>query len=508
MKNKRMVRIVIALLLVAGGVIIFVNAQDDETPDPSATDTVQSDYRIDGIVQVQTDDLTQSVTGAGVLEPARSVVLSFQTVAPVVEIVVSEGQQVTGGEVLARVDGSDFGESIDDALLQLALEELAFQNLLDPATAEDIAVAEAAVEAARLAMGTGVALTGAGSLAAEIDAINAELQSNLLWQSQLNRDSNPPNLDGAWIAVLRTEEGSAEREEALNDYYLFEAQAALTENNLEVLESQVAVAQDVATAEQQRPTTTGGSSSAQEQLVQAQLNLESLIGEPDDVDLSRAQIDLALAELDVAFVQVLAAQTELVAPFDGVVVAINMAPGEVPPTDAITLLDDSRFYITIPVDEIDVVQLQPGQPVNVTLPALPQASVTGEIADIAFNPQQINDVTTYDVSIELNASDEMLRAGLSASVEIITSNVMDATLVPSEFVLEIEQLGAEVVIVQAEDGSLEPRRVTIGMRAPGRVEIVDGVAAGETVVLLSQAEFQRLLRDLVQSGQLNPGGFR
>src|SRR5690606_6489267 len=135
---------------------------------------------------------------------------------------------------------------------------------------------------------------------------------------------------------------------------LYEAQLSVNESSIFNLESEVFVAQEVATAEQSRPTTRGGSSSAQQQLIQAQINLNNLLDDPDMVDFSVALIDLMLAELDVQYVEALLAETVVSAPFDGIVGEMNLTVGEIPPANAVRLIDTSSYELIVPVDEIDV----------------------------------------------------------------------------------------------------------------------------------------------------------
>jgi multidrug efflux pump subunit AcrA (membrane-fusion protein) len=498
-------------MLMIGGLLLVAFVALTSIPREALTPlTAQDDapaYQIEDRAQVEQGDLTQTVTAAGTLTHDRSVTLAFQSQTPVVEVLVTEGQRVAAGDVLARVAARDLDERVADAALRLDLEEVALASLIETARPEDVAVAQAAVEAAELALfGAGTALTGADSIAAEIDRLNAELQANQLWQQQLNRDNNPTNLDAAYIGVLRAPEGSDAYEQALEDYQLAEAQAIISENNFDSLESGVVVAWQVAAAEQARPTSYGGTASAQQQLVQAQIQLDNLIGDPDIVDLALAEIGVALARLDLAFVEDLADQAVLVAPFDGLVARVNLTPGEVPPPDAVVLTDDSSFELVVPVDEIDVTRLSAGQPVSIALDALPDAEVTGVIEHIAFTPTPRGDLTTYDVRIRLDQTAAPIRAGMTATADIVTVQASDTVLVPSRFVQENAQFGLSFVVVEDAAGELAVRRVTVGVRGPSQTEILDGIGAGETVVLLPQSELQRLLFGQMGAGR-EMGGF-
>ena len=109
----------------------------------------------------------------------------------------------------------------------------------------------------------------------------------------------------------------------------------------------------------------------------------------------------------------------VIAPFDGVVAELNaktgssINAGEI----AVTIADISnRTVITTDVTEIDVVKLKKGQPVTVTLDAIPDTELKGEILSIGQGYTENQGDIVYEVTILLTDKDAAMRWGMTAVV--------------------------------------------------------------------------------------------
>jgi multidrug resistance efflux pump len=85
------------------------------------------------------------------------VALAFELPGVVQEVLVSEGDSVQAGDVLARLDTNDLQIAVENARVALDLQVIAYNALTSPAREEDIAVAEAAVTAAQAAVNSAYA---------------------------------------------------------------------------------------------------------------------------------------------------------------------------------------------------------------------------------------------------------------------------------------------------------------------------------------------------------------
>jgi RND family efflux transporter MFP subunit len=155
---------------------------------------------------------------------------------------------------------------------------------------------------------------------------------------------------------------------------------------------------------------------------QVQVNYLKRVG-TDEVHLESAQAeaDRAQALLDSAHA-VLAAQSTLVAPFDGTIVSVDLSSGEtvVPGRVAITLGDLSRFRVeTQDLSERDVPRVQIGQNATVFIEALSQ-EFSGKVTDISRISSTVGGDVVFKVTIDLDKQPQGLLWGMSADVAIET----------------------------------------------------------------------------------------
>lgn len=219
----------------------------------------------------------------------------------------------------------------------------------------------------------------------------------------------------------------------------------------------------------------------------AQANLERITAAPTENDLAGAlaQVENATASLRQA--ELALERATLRAPFAGTVAEVNLKVGEVPggARPAIVLADLSSFYVDVTVDEIDVAQLEPGQSVGLTLDALPDLPLNGEVATISPLSSAQSAVTSYQVRIEIPATDRRVRSGMSATADIVVAEKADALIVPrravraerSQFFVD---LVADQTLCRADRATwplqpqLTPVAVSTGLSNEFAIEITAG----------------------------------
>ena len=130
------------------------------------------------------------------------------------------------------------------------------------------------------------------------------------------------------------------------------------------------------------------------------------------------QLPLLTARLDAAKAGV--AAFAVIAPFDGVVAELNaktggsINAGEI----AVTIADTSSWLVvTTDVTEIDVVKLKEGQPVTVTLDAIPDVKMQGKVLAIGQNYSQNQGDIVYKVTVVLTDDNPAMRWGMTAEVK-------------------------------------------------------------------------------------------
>ncbi len=196
------------------------------------------------------------------------------------------------------------------------------------------------------------------------------------------------------------------------------------------------------------------------------------------------------AEANVAVQQARLAQTQLIAPFAGIVAEVNGEIGEYatpsPPgvatPPAIDLIDDSCLYVRAPIDEVDAAVIRSGMPARVTLDAFRQQAFTGHVSRIApYVEDSEKQARTVDVDVTLDTlpDDVHLLVGYSADIEVITA-VADNTLrIPSEALLE----GNHVLTLADDQQTLKKQALTLGLSNWTWSEVKDGLSAGQPVLI-------------------------
>jgi HlyD family secretion protein len=155
-------------------------------------------------------------------------------------------------------------------------------------------------------------------------------------------------------------------------------------------------------------------------LAQAQRQLDELADgpDPDLVEIASARLKAAEAQL-AAEKRALDGYT-LVAPMDGMTADLSVKSGEwiQPRIPAVVLRGNSGWVVeSDELKETDLPRMEVGQAVNISVDAYPDLALSGEIESIDLYPVEDDEDVLYNVRIRLNESDPRLRWGMSADVE-------------------------------------------------------------------------------------------
>ena len=176
----------------------------------------------------------------------------------------------------------------------------------------------------------------------------------------------------------------------------------------------------------------------------------------------------------------LAAVFSLNSPIAGTVIERNATVGASVGTDAnlFKIIDLSRVWIDANVFEKDLARVRMGQEVKVNVPALPGSTYTGRVIliDSVVDPE----TRTIKVRTEVANPDSRLKPDMFANVEIVTDLNRSAISVPQTAVLND---GGKTVVFVAEGNGYQKREVHTGIQNGDRLEIVEGLSAGEKVVV-------------------------
>jgi len=220
--------------------------------------------------------------------------------------------------------------------------------------------------------------------------------------------------------------------------------------------------------------------------------------------VSQSAVDQNAAALDVAQAQVALAQAQLsrtrvVAPFDAVVGIRSANVGDYlkDGADVVTLDDIGSVFLDVRLPERYVPQIRPGKSIEAQVDALPGRRFVGVVT--ALDSQVDANGRSLLVRAEVRNSDGALRPGMFARARIVLGVREAAVLVPEEAVVPADGKQFVFKLSPGADGPVAQRlEAKIGLRVPGRVEILEGVAGGDTVVTAGHARLVRAERTPVR----------
>jgi Cu(I)/Ag(I) efflux system membrane fusion protein len=169
------------------------------------------------------------------------------------------------------------------------------------------------------------------------------------------------------------------------------------------------------------------------------------------------------------------------APQDGEIVervAVNgmrAAPGDV----LFRIADHDVVWVLVDVAERDLSLIEVGQKASVRLRAYPDRVFVGNVTLIY--PHLMAETRTARIRIELPNPDQALRPDMYADVEIATGTEAPVVTVSSSAVIDSGE--RQIVLLDKGDGRFEPRAVKLGRRGDGRIEIKEGLAENDKVVV-------------------------
>ncbi len=437
---RRLIIVLLVIIAIGAAAYFYINSQGGldqvlNRGDAGATATPLPP------VQASTD-----VTVDAVVVPARYADLSLSASGTVAEVLVEEGDLVEAGQVLARLANDRQVIAIAQAEAQVRSAQARLDELRAGARSEDIDSVQASVDIARANLTKLVD----GSRPEDVTAAQAALNSAQANLQELLKGADNAQLVQA-LANLQNAEAALQQAQAAYDLVKWNPQigalpqsAALQQasNNYEAAkanydllaagakDNEIAAAQ--AQVEQARanldraqtPGTAGDIAAAEAQVRQAeaQLALSQAGARPETIAASEA--DLTQAQTSLMQRQLELKDTELRVPFAGTVASLSLEVGEQvgAGTPVGRIADQTEWHIeTDDLTELNVVYVQEGDTVLITVDALPDLEMTGVVTRIKPLGENKQGDITYTATIVPDTYEDRLRWNMTASVTIQTT---------------------------------------------------------------------------------------
>jgi len=514
----------LGLLLVGGGYFLLSRAHTKKAPD--ILDAFSE-------ARVVRGKITVGVSGSGSVESAQTVSLKAETAATISEVLVKAGDRVRAGDELVRFAGKDVSAQISQeeaALAQLLAQR---EQLVARIQAQDQAAAreETIVASAdglladvvvhpgdRVSPGTKIAtltLTGSSRLAAyvterEADKLSPGTPATVFLagesgESVLGRVvSVDPFLDVVNGVPARkvTLQVAGTVQEGVKARVVFRPGDG---SEVSALQEGVFLAPERISLRAQTEGRVVRVDGRPGQVVargQAVAAVRPISAQDANLVAQLSQLDDRIAQSRQRIAQYRAqgeAPAPVKAPIDGKISQVFVVAGQavVPGQDLLLLLDDQNLQVVIYVDELDVNKIKVGQTAEVTVQAVSQTPLKGDVLAIGDEGEVQNGVATFPVTVHVPAVSG-LKIGMTAEAQILVGEKDDTLLVPVEAV--VRRGNAAYVYVPASAGSgrqnasesgasssLPPgvalRPVEVGLVSMRQAEIVSGLAEGDVVLV-------------------------
>ncbi|MEZ5993699.1 MAG: efflux RND transporter periplasmic adaptor subunit [Planctomycetota bacterium] len=207
-------------------------------------------------------------------------------------------------------------------------------------------------------------------------------------------------------------------------------------------------------------------------------------------DYEQAEARVALANEAVALSQYELDETEVKAPYDGMVTERFVDPGQpvtaTPVTHLLEIQDLAELHLefTLPQSMLSGVrsttELDPGTPVEFWIDGMPESKRDGRI-QLIF-PAVDQDTRSFKCRVIVDNADGAFRPGLLVEVRVQVLSVQDVLLVPRE---AVRRIGGEMQVTVVTDKGEQSRAIGVGQEGRGHFEILTGLREGERIVIPS-----------------------
>lgn len=517
-RNRRIRRIVIILAVVALLLAYAVNTLQKRVRETVAaqTDAIKS-----SVVTIGT--VSTTVSGSGTIRDMDTEEISVPAGVKITEVLVESGDKVLSGDVLATVENADVLNALADVQKQIDAKDAKMENAASEAVDEILrAKVSGRIKKIYAQPGDGVAAcmvrNGALAVISQDGYMALEIENSSLKTgdtvSLLRADGS--SLTGevdriySGKAVILTDDRLPEVEEELT---VKNSAGEILGHAAVYIHSPVRVTGYTGTVDylsvKENDNVWEGASIFRLRDTKTPARYDSIVKEREE--LEKTLLALLTIYRDGA----------LCAPFDGTVLTVeydednNMAAAaksvssqsaaypaqsgnsvsavSKEETKVLTLSRDKKMSVAIPVDETDILALQPGQEAVLTVEAIGRDSYHGFITELDRSADSSGGVTSYTATVTFDKAEHML-AGMTADVIINISGRENVLILPAEAVNRTSASAYVFTGYVAETGMLtDPKTVTVGVSNEEYTEIRSGLSEGETVYYKENNSFDFMM---------------
>jgi HlyD family secretion protein len=482
LKKKRtwIILAVVAVALIGGGIFAATRTANSQTGLSQMLANAQQ------VAVVQTT-LISSVDSTGSIMPESSVALSFNAAGTVDDVKVAVGDTVKQGEVLATLDATDLQHKVTQAEQNYLLQQIAYSNTLQP-EASDVAVAQASYASALAAYN-----------AAQTDYANLGTKQSVQCAQLTSAKANLDRAQTAYDRIANDHQASQ---------YLNGAWGPFQNIVNDLTNAQSAYEQAISNCNIAKLNLNDSAlRSAKSQLLSAKTALDNLTAPRAEKQIQAAAA-LEQARLSLEQAKRNVAKATLIAPFNGLITAVNITAGGSGGSNAVTLADISQLHVDVLVDETEIANVKVGQEAQVTLDALNDITLTGTVDNIDPTGTVSNGVVNYSVRVKLDPTEAALKLDMTANASLIGAKAENVLAVPTKAIRSGRVMNrgsaqssdtvtntASSMVMVLKDGQPRPVPVTVGMTSGDLTEVTGDLQAGDIVLVTTTTNSNNTQQD-------------
>lgn len=449
-------------------------------------------------VKVERGTVVLTVAADGALEPLTTVSVKSYAGGSVDVLSVEVGDEVLPGDLIAKIDPTDSLTAFEQASADLAAAQARLSQAQQQAEVQPT-LTKAAIAQARANHNSAVKDVERMKNATQPQA-RAQAQSTLA-KAKANRDLAEKDLGRMTELAEKGFVSESEVDDAKNNRDLAKAELASVQERWDTLEQdeQAELESAQARVEQAKASL----ERARADSVQDRLKLADVTSANAQVARAQAQVDNARTMLDFTTVR---------APRAGVILEKFIEQGTIitsgrssvaQGTDIILLGDLTKMFVEVSLDEADVAKVRIGQTVDIQVEAMPKRRFRGVVTRV--NPQAVTEqnITTVLVTVEIANPGASLKPGMTATCDFMVEKADNTLFLPSR---AVTGSGGEYIVMVLEGGEPTPKAVAVGLVGDDRIEILEGLAEGDEVVMPGLGEADQSRSDWLRERGRRMGG--
>jgi len=494
--------IVILLLVLFVGIIVYLFFGRGKPPEKE-------------FFVVEKQDLVREISVVGKVKPAESLDLALERTGVLTGVFVETGDKIERVTLLARLDISDAEKTIKDAEVglenaKLALDKINLQqeqllrgDTLNKNYEDGLTILSSFYDETTAILNSLDDILFEATLEEEKQNIEyyAEYDEQFsnepkrLWR--LYQEAENLNKDGLIdYQVAKRGEGDATRKAINSGQSLTVKLAEIIKSTRDIIRylQDYFVEEDLVHEKQSIISSHANTLSQYDLVIDDYLkNLTTIVNAINDyydrieslpLDVRTQELLVKQRENELADAKNNLAKYFLYSPINGVVASLDLKRGEIVTANVpvIELISSSQFEIVADIYEEDIVKIEIGAPVEISLPAFPKETFKGRVIFIGTAEKIIDRVVYYEARIVF---DEDLPKGIkptmTADVVIQSERRKNVLVIPEEAVKKTDE---KTTVEVFQDGEVKEKEIEVGLEGDDdMVEVVSGLEEGEEVIL-------------------------